>query len=147
MTIRHALASDVPEIVAMATTFADTSEYRTVLRPDPPHVAALAERLIADEDGTVLVAQGAGGDLCGMLALHAFAHPMTGERVASELAWWVAPVHRQGRVGLALFQAGEQWARAQGAVWFQMIAPNDKVAAFYERQGFTKVETAYQRRM
>lgn len=146
MTIRHALASDVPEIVAMATTFHAQTPYRDQVRLDADRVAALVRHLIAHDDGAVFVAQGAGGDLVGMIVLHAFPHPFSGDRVASELAWWVEPVHR-GRAGLYLLRRAEQWAQETGAVWWQMVAPTEEVGRFYEGQGFTALERTYQRRV
>lgn len=146
MTIRPAVASDVPEIVTMAEAFVSSTEYRTILALDAQKVGELATGLIDSPDGVVLVAQGAGGDLIGMLALCVFEHPMSRERVAGELVWWVSP-DRRGRAGGALFVAGERWVRDQGAAVWHMIAPTPEVEAIYAQRGFEKVETAYQRRM
>lgn len=146
MTIRPAVAADVPEIVEMGMRFGKQSTYREHITLSATHLRDLAERLIVVEDGTIVVAQGAGGDLIGMIALHAFEHPMSGELVVLELAWWVEPAAR-GRAGILLLRAAEKWAQSVGASILQMVAPNAEVEHFYESIGMVPVERTFQRRV
>jgi GNAT superfamily N-acetyltransferase len=144
MTIRPATLNDVAEIVTMAEAFAAQTDYGRHITISPSHVASLAESLIQDGSGAVLVAQDRGGAVVGMLALKAFEHPMSGQRIATEFVWWVEPAHR-GSAGVRLLKAGEQWARDAGATALQMVAPNARVGAFYEAVGYQSVETSYVR--
>jgi len=141
MTIRPAAEPDVPRIAEMGARFID-AEYPHAVRFDAAQLAATTRQLIAH--GLVLVAEAAAG-VVGMLALTTYPHPLSGDLIATEVVWWMEPEARGGRAALKLFAAGEAWARAQGATQLQMIAPSDKVGAFYERLGFGKIETHYQR--
>lgn len=141
--IRLATVSDVDGIVAMGRHFI-AQVYPADVAYNPEQIAALATHLIESPDGDIYLAD-IGGQTVGMIALTAYAHPMSGERIATEVCWWVEPSHRG--IGLRLYRAGEAWSRAHGAAVFQMIAPSPEVARFYERVGFKAIETTYQKRM
>jgi len=140
--IRLATVEDIPAIAAMGAHFIET-EYPGAIRFDADRLATLTRSLI-DGAGVVFVVEQAGA-LVGMMALTTYLHPMNGDTIATEIVWWMDPAARGGRAALQLFAAGEAWARAQGATTFQMIAPSEKVGAFYERLGFHKIEVHYQR--
>lgn len=143
--VRPATPADVPAIVAMGATFIET-EYPGAVRFNPAQLATLAEALMAGTGSVVFVVE-ADAALLGMMALQTYAHPMSGDTIATELVWWVNPAARGGRAALQLLDAADRWARQQGATMLQMIAPSDKVARFYARVGFDKIETHYQRRL
>lgn len=144
MTIRPARREDVPDLVAMAERFVAATSYREHFTLDLAHLTNTVTMLV--ERGGLFVAQGASGDLIGLIAIHVFQHPFTGVTMASELAWWVEPHHR-GRTGLALLKHAEAWAKAQGAEWLHMVAPTPEVEQMYERMHFRPVERSYQRRV
>jgi RimJ/RimL family protein N-acetyltransferase len=143
--VRDATATDVPRIVAMGQRFAATSEYATKLPVTPTHLEALAHHLLTSADGALFVAE-QGDTVIGMLAMTVYTHPMTGARVASELAWWMEPEYR-GRDGVRLLRRAEQWAKGQQADHVVMIAPNDRVSALYATVGYTKAETVFEKRV
>lgn len=142
--IREATLDDVDAVVAMSLRFISETPYGAAITGDPVRLLAFAERLIENQDGALFVADQA-GELAGMIALWAFTHPYSGERIASELVWWVNPDQR-GSLGVRLLKRAEQWAQAQGAAALQMIAPNERVEAFYVACGYDRVEASYQRR-
>lgn len=144
MTVREATAADVPALVAMGERFVD-DVYPGLLRPNVEQFARLAAHLIVDGNSLLLVADDGAGPV-GMFGGMVYPHPMSGERIAAELFWWMNPEAR-GVAGVKLLHRAEAWARAQGAVVLQMIAPDATVARFYERVGFSPVETTYQRRL
>ena len=146
MTFRHATAADVLQIVEMATEFQHTSEYADHLRATPETLAELIDRLLGSPDATILLAL-EGDRAVGMLAIGLYTQPMSGERIGSEICWWVSPVWRGSRAALKLLRLGEAWALDQGAVVFQMMAPNLRVGDFYARLGYLPIETHYQRRL
>jgi GNAT superfamily N-acetyltransferase len=141
--VRPATGADVPRIVEMGMRFAQMV-YGARLRPDPEALSALALRLMGMADSTLLVAE-QDGAVVGMIGMMVYRHPMSAELVGTEVAWWIDPEHRG--IGLRLLRAGETWARAQGAVTFQMIAPTPDVERLYERMGFERMETTFQRRL
>lgn len=144
MRIRQATLEDVPAIVAMGLRFA-ADEYRDYLRPDPAALEQLARNVITGATSIGFVAEDADAALVGMIGLMTYQQPMAGALVATEIVWWMEPEARGARAAIHLLNKGETWAREQGATKFQMIAPTDHVGAFYERMGFKKLETHYQR--
>jgi N-acetylglutamate synthase-like GNAT family acetyltransferase len=141
--IRDATTADIPAIVAMGLRFADT-EYHAFLPANAECLATFAANLLAHDASAIFVAE-RDGALHGFLAVSSYVQPMSGELIGTEVAWWIDPEARGGRDALKLLAAAEAWARARGATRFQMIAPTDHVAAFYERLGFARVEMHYQR--
>ncbi len=144
VTYRPAVIADGPRVVQMGLTFHASSPYAAVFVVDPGAVSRLVEMLLTHADATILVAE-RDGELVGMIGLMAYAHLMSGARIASELAWWVDPQARGSSVAVRLLQHAEAWAVAHGATALHMIAPDDRVAKLYERRGFQRVEIAYQK--
>lgn len=141
--MRAATVDDLDAIVTMAESFLRETPYGTQIGTNPDQVREFAWTLLTNPEAAIAVT---GGETpTGMIALWCFAHPFSGERIASELVWWVNPEAR-GSAGVRLLRWAEAWARAQGAVALQMIAPTDRVGEFYERRGYTRVEVSYQRR-
>lgn len=143
MTVRVATEADIPAIVEMGRHFI-AAIYPRDLPFNPDQIAATARALLQSPDGAVFVAE-VTGVVVGMLAMIAFSHPLSGERIATELCWWVEPQHRG--IGLRLLRAAQTWSRTQQAAVLQMIAPSPDVAQLYERLGLHAVETSYQRRV
>ncbi|HET8644054.1 MAG TPA: GNAT family N-acetyltransferase [Vicinamibacteria bacterium] len=128
----------------MSARFALESEYAGVIRVDPERVAETIANVATSDNGAIFVA-GDEGDPRGMIVLVAYDHPYSGERTAYELAWWMEPEARSDGDGLRLLRAAEEWGREVGAKTMYMVAPNDRVGALYQRLGYAKVETSYQR--
>jgi GNAT superfamily N-acetyltransferase len=141
---RPATLADVDAIVAMGARFLAQSVYRGHLADNPAQVRALAQQLIDAPHGDVLVVD-ADGTLVGMLALLAYAHHLSGEWVAGEVAFWIDPAYRG--LGLRLLRDAERWARAHGAARLELIAPTPDVETLYTRLGYAPIERTYQREM
>lgn len=120
--------------------FRRESEYRSHLGENSEKMAELAGQLA--RAGSLLVSE-RGGELVGMLGYVVYPHFLSGETVAGEVFWYVAPEHRGE--GIKLLRAAEERARAAGAKYMQMIAPNSKVAGVYERLDYHFLESSYQR--
>lgn len=142
---RLATPADVPALVALGRQFIATTRYRDLVAENLPQMAHLASQLVHGADSAVLVLDGLDGPV-GMLGLIAYAHHITGQRVAGEVFYFVDPGAR-GRGGLTLLRAAEDWAWAKGAASLEMIAPDARVGAFYERLGYAPVERTYLRRL
>lgn len=141
-SVRKAVSADVPAIAKMAETFL-ASEYRDRFA-DLSAVRVMAENLIASDDGLALVAE-RDEQVIGMMGATTYLSPFTNQIVATEICWWVNPEARGSRVALRMLNHAEDWARSKGARAFQMIAPSDHVAEFYQRLGFRRLEIHYER--
>lgn len=139
--VRAATSADVPSIVAMGERFVE-AEYAAYLRLDGVSIAAYAQYLIGG-GGVVFIAE-RDMEPVGMMALTTYQQPMSGERVASEVVWWMDEDARGGLAALRFVKAAKQWAREQGATRLDMVAPSDRLCRFYEQIGMSKVETHYQ---
>jgi GNAT superfamily N-acetyltransferase len=144
--IRAARLTDVDTMVAMALQFLAETPYGTHVGANEAQLRKLIGELFMNHDAEMFIAE-RDGQPVGMIALVAYDHPYSGERIASELVWWVTPKHRRGSLGVRLMRHAEAWARARGAVALQMIAPNERVGKFYAACGYEVVETSYQRRL
>jgi GNAT superfamily N-acetyltransferase len=62
-------------------------------------------------------------------------------RHAEEVAWWVSPEYRTGRLGIKLLRAAQEWCSHSGVDVLQMSAPaGSSTGEFLRRDGFTFVE-------
>jgi GNAT superfamily N-acetyltransferase len=143
MTLRPATVDDVERLVAMGRRFLATV-YGGRLRDNPARLAATATQL-ATAPGCLMLVALEGDAIVGMIGATVFEHPMSGERTATEVCWWMEPEHRGA--GVRLLRRFFTWAKAEGATVVQMIAPTPDVGQLYERLGFAAIETTYQRRI
>ena len=146
MTIRPAVALDADDLERMARDFVASSPYGALLKLDSSRVRDLIDAMLESEDAMIFVAQGAGGDVVGMIALQVLEHPMSGDQMATELVWWVDPA-RRGTAGVRLLRIAEMWAKSRGATLLQMVAPDARVGEFYAAVGYQAAETAYMKRI
>ncbi|MHB1260330.1 MAG: GNAT family N-acetyltransferase [Thermoplasmatota archaeon] len=144
--VRLAEPGDLARIVEMGVLFVAESPYGRIAPAVPGRIAELASRLATSSVGVIFVSE-VDGKVVGMIGGHVFDHPMLDAIVASEVAWWLDPPFRSGRLGVELMRRFEQWASDMGATHVEMVAPNERVGQFYERVGYTQVETAYVRRV
>ena len=140
--IRRATADDIERLMDMGERFVRETKYRSLVTLRPERLAESIANVLASPSGVVLVS-GSDASLTGMIAMLVYDHPFSGERTAFELVWWVEPEARGD--GVRLLRAAEEWAREEGATKVQMVAPNERVGALYERLGYEPVETSYQR--
>jgi GNAT superfamily N-acetyltransferase len=142
LTTRPATVADVPALVAMGQQFLAASSYHAHLASNPDQMATFATSLIDSPNGAVFVLDHDGRPV-GVIGLVVFAHPLSGERMASECFWWAGDEARGH--GLSLLHAAEAWAREQGAERLQMVAPEPRVGRLYRRFGYQWIEESYQR--
>jgi len=140
--IEKATDDDIGRVRMMGLRFLGTNPFGS---PAPPDLARLDVAIgVCLATGTILLAKLPTWKTVGMLALYTIPHPLTGERTAEEIAWWVEPEHRSDRVGVKLLGAGIEWARQVGVSCLRMNAPaGSKVGIVLERHGFRPIETAH----
>jgi GNAT superfamily N-acetyltransferase len=139
--IREATHRDIPEMVLMGKDFITSTSYKDVLSFNKEQLTRLLSGLIEKESGLLLVADN--GHVSGAIGMVVYRHPMSDELVSSEAFWWMNKEARSGLDAVRLVVKAEEWVRSQGARWFHMVAPNKKVGKFYERLGYTPLETHY----
>lgn len=143
--IREATVADIPAIVAMGCEFLAVSPLGSVLPTNPLQLAALTYSLIDADNATVFVAE-RDGALVGMFGAVVAPNAISGEPMATEMFWWVAPAAR-GTVGVHLLKAAEEWARAAGARRLQLGAPTAEAAQLYKRLNYNVVEIVFQKEL
>jgi predicted N-acetyltransferase YhbS len=106
---------------------------------------------IAFEQGLLLVAE-IGGQVVGFAA--GALSPLMGNNdylAGSELAWWVEPEHRGGRLGIQLMKGLESAARTAGCDFWSMIYMEscmpEAIERMYQKMGYVLKETTYGKRL
>lgn len=146
MTIRDATTADVPALIRMARAFLEATPYGRMFKATPESLEALLAFLFQLGDrGAILLAVDDDGQPFGMLVIVAAETPFDGRLYADEIVWWVDPTGRgQLRAGPLLLRAAEEWARERKCYMVKMVAPiPSTVGGFYERLGYSAIETAY----
>lgn len=135
--------SDVSQLTEMGLRFINETSYAGKIQKNPTVIRELLIKLMSSAVAMLVVNCDYDGKLNGMLGAFVFYHPISGEKVAGEMFWWMEPEARGA--GVRLYKYMEQWAKAMGATRLQMVAPTAKVGDFYRRLGFYEVETTFQR--
>lgn len=99
MTVRPALATDIPWLVEQLREFDTFFGAGRSLFPGEARACEILAALIADH--VFLVAEDSTGPV-GFIAGHIGTHPFAGFPVLTELFWWVVPAYRGTGAGLAL---------------------------------------------
>ena len=145
--IRQATEKDFSGIEKMATEFWQHSGF------DVPYKqgSALFYMQIAFDQGLLLVAV-KNAELVGFAA--GAKSPLMGNSdytVGSELAWWLQPAHRGGRLGIELLKGLETAAKEAGCDYFSMMymqsSMPEAVKRIYQKMGYTLQETTYIKRI
>lgn len=65
--------------------------------------------------------------------------------VCGELAWYVAPEHRKGHLGVSLLKQAEELGRHRGCHYMAMVEMTHSmdVGPLYEKLGYIKTEVTY----
>ena len=145
--IRDAIKADFPAIELHAARFWQETGF------DEPYQAgsALFYMDIAFDQGLLLVAEH-GGEVVGFAA--GALSPLMGNNdylSGSELAWWIEPEHRGGRLGIQLMKELESAARTAGCDFWNMIYMQscmpEAIEKMYQKMGYVLKETTYGKRL
>lgn len=152
MTIRPAVDTDIPTIIAMGRKFFDAAGWPEVTTWDERSVETTLRGLIGGAvPGGLIVAEGAGCAPVGMVGFMAFPFYFNfAVAVAQEVFWWVEPDQRLG-VGGQLLDAFEEAGRARGASVFIVSAVarlrSAALERFYRRRGYAPAENTFIRKI
>ena len=134
--IRPATEDDIPRLLEMGSRFAEKARLWDHVGYDPVSMEATFRAMIAGESFCLFV--GDSGALGGMVAPHPFNHA---QMIADELFWW-----SEGREGLALLKAYEDWAGSFRAVirmtTLEAVEP-ERVGKLFARRGYVPLERAF----
>lgn len=147
--IREATEEDIPRIVALGSQSLIDGPYAGKIKDNPAQTEKLAQRIISDPNGRVLLweDEDGSGRVSGLLAFIIYAHYFTGEPTANEIMWYVEPGHRGNGAGFRLLWAAEKLALELGAINMAFSAPTNQVGEIYKRFGYHQVEVGYQKEL
>lgn len=150
--IRPAVVQDAPDIIGLVHRFLEGTGYGAVLPFNPDALADLILLVLESGSGCVFLGQleTAVGQWKSVAMIGGIAgpHPITGEGTVEELVWWVDPEARATSLGPKLLGCLEDWAIQNGQLVLKMVAPvGSPVGLFYQRHGYTPIETAYLKRL
>jgi hypothetical protein len=144
MTIRPAVAADVPWLVDQLRSFAAFFGTRLSLFPeDPAQAAGVVGALVLR--GPFFIAEDTSGAPVGFIAGVLDAHPFNpGITVLTELFWWVRPAARGSSAGARLLEAFTAFGRAH-ADWIVMAleAQSPVHPETLERRGYQPRERSF----
>ncbi len=141
-----ATIADLPRLAALAGEFSASSNHIRGFNMD--RFVAVWETQIGNGNGAIFLLMN-GEKPEGMIGGIFYEEIYSGERVATEFFWFVHKDSRGG--GIKLYRRFEEWAVENKCVEIRMVlladSMPDKVANFYERVGYSKVETLYAKRL
>ncbi|NGN45187.1 GNAT family N-acetyltransferase [Mesorhizobium sp. CGMCC 1.15528] len=136
--IRHAVAGDKMRALMMARSFHAAAGMPFAFQA--AHASLVFDTCLTDVD-RVCIIYDVDCTAQGVLAAQAGAHPFGPFKVATEIMWWIEPAHR-GRAALRMIGAYEDWARAQGCAFANLVGLGSEPVTtnLYERCGYAAAE-------
>jgi hypothetical protein len=137
MKIRLAVEADLPRLVEMGQRFREDTRYHRYLTWNSERVLSLLKQCLSREELLV----GEEGEVVGFLAFIIHDHFLSGDRMVSEILWWVEPEHRGE--GLKLLEGMKRRGKAKGATHYQAGDPGP-LGVLYRRLKMERVESTWQ---
>lgn len=137
--MKIATLEDLPEIADMSMEFMSTTGYTDF--SDRQTIENLITNIITgDPTEKIIIFKSGVGFLAGVSTPFIFGP----HRLATEVAWWVAPDARNNGTGREFLDAFEYWAKEKaGCTMISMVCLDDKLDKFYNKQGYKLYERAY----
>lgn len=131
----------------MARRFHEASPYSD-LEFSEEQSRAVFEKYLGSNKTEIVIILAEDDEPFGMIIGACSSLPFSGDKVASELAWWVDEGKRGSKDSLMLFKAYQDWARRVGSKITQMAMLDDvtNLNKFYLKQGFVPAERSYIKR-
>jgi len=148
LSIRPLTVRDLPLCVPFGHAFFQEFQLRGTF--NPPHFLRTWEVFVGQLGATVL---GLYQDeqLIGGLGALASPDVFTGERVATEMFWYIDQDQRTGTGALRLLRAFEAWGLSQGVAELRlahfMMKNNEQLQRLYEHRGYVLLEQGYHKRV
>jgi GNAT superfamily N-acetyltransferase len=146
-SIRQATPDDLDVLIGLGETFFAYSPYSAEVNYDPESVRSTLISVMGNPGAIALVAEHDGKIVGGMVGVMTVLWFNRNVAIATELAWWMDPDHRAGRVGLVLFRRFEAWAKEMGAQLLVMSdfgsEKNPRVSRLFEQLDLRCVERSH----
>ena len=152
--LKVATGKDKETLVSLFSLFKDESPYRD-FEIDKEHVGALVDNILNSEGDSamaILAISEEDNSAIGMIVGHYSVFPITGEKIAAEMAFWVHKDFRKSKVARSLLDAFLFWSQHICKASLISLASlenghQDSLDVLYRRLGFKKSETAYLKRL
>jgi GNAT superfamily N-acetyltransferase len=142
MTVREAAPADIETLRRLAYESWPDAPFRDV-EPNDVRIIESAQWGLTNPDAKCWLLED-DGVAVGVLGVLLTTHTFTGQRIGIQWWWWIRPEARNGS-GLKLLKSAEEWAKANGAVALQLIAPSANLRSLCERLGYAPIEMMYQK--
>lgn len=143
VSVRRAVADDVPWILRELAEFSKFFGTKKQLFADSPQTEALLLKVLGEQ--LALVAEREDGEPMGFIVGFASKHPFNPDiTVLSEQLWWVKEAHRKTRAGLLLLEAFIDWGKKHvDWITFGLEAKSPVRDETILRRGFRLQERAF----
>lgn len=146
--LRLAQLQDIPVLTQMIFEFFQASPF-TIYNFARDKIKTLFTNFIIDpKNYIVIVSRDDTNTPVGLIVGQKISATFTNDETAMELAWYLAPAHRQGRRAFELLDAFEAWGKATGCkvVHYSMLSTSPAIIdALYKKRGCELVEQGYQK--
>lgn len=143
MIVRRGELRDAAAVVALARESWPETPFAHAQVPDDGQLAASVAVWIDTPDAAGFVLVDDTDMPRGVFAVSAFEHPLSRQRLAGVLMWWVTPSARGH--GLKLIKAAEDWTRGKGVDELHLYAHTPELDRLCALSGYTKLETTFRK--
>jgi GNAT superfamily N-acetyltransferase len=144
MTVREASSADADTLERLAYEAWPDAPFHDV-EPDQGQIRKAIAWAFAEPNARCFLLCD-GETAVGVLGVLLTTHSFTGQRIGIQWWWWIRTESRNGS-GLKLLKSAEEWAKQNGAVALQLIAPSARFRSLCERLAFRPVEVMYQKEL
>jgi len=147
VNVRTATLSDLPQYLALAQEFHNSSPMRKVTKFDLEGYAKFYSDSLDNPDVGLWLAE-LNGAIVGITGAIAYSLYFSPKNIAvQELWWWLTPYARGTGAGKQMFNCIESWAKEKNAAVMFMIALEDerseRMEKLYKRAGFKPLERTF----
>jgi GNAT superfamily N-acetyltransferase len=147
--IRLATADDEDAILGMAREFAAFTPYKDLVVATDDELRTVIRWFV--DNATIFISDDAGKAVGMLFAILSPVWYAPRFKMATEIAWWVAPSHRGGSRAVRLVREFESWARSNGAVIVNMsnlqMGNASQVAGVLKKLGYSLSEQTHSKRI
>lgn len=148
LAIRPLTLDELPLCVPFGKAFYQEFKLRGTF--NPPHFLKTWQVFVGNL-GAVVIGLYRNEELIGGLGGLVSPDVFTGERVATEMFWYIGQAHRTGTGALRLLRAFEDWGKSIGVAELRlahfMMQNNEQLQRLYEHRGYALLEQGYQKRL
>ena len=149
---RDMVEADVEDLRPILRTFVAESKMLEIFqaRLNLTHFVASVEQMFELGMAGGVVAEDE-NHIVGAILYTVTPNIFSGESTAQEVIWYVLPEHREGSVGARLYNRAMTQVIDRGCVYMAMIhlatSMPEALKDFYLKQGYTHMESNYQKRL